>query len=172
MRLGGELDCGRHLLCGLAHGEGIGLTLRGMADRRGAVVAWSAGASAAGAALAVLFADGKPVWHRALFIVFVVIAIAAFVILVGAGLQGLLAWLRARARRQKPPEAPPSATPPDETSDSPRIWVQENVANDQGQAFGAQGGNVILHQAGPTEPHQAGPAEPPSPALPADEAGN
>lgn len=132
-----------------------------MADVRGAVIAWSAGVSAAGAALAAVFAGRPAAWQRALFIAFVVIAIAAFVILLGAGLQGLFAGLRAGRSRQvipeksgveavpePPPPAGAQAPVPDDASHG-QVWVQEIVAREHGQAFGAQGGNVIVHQEGP-----------------------
>jgi hypothetical protein len=113
--------------------------------------------------MAVLFADGNAVWQRVLFIAFVVIAIAAFVILLGAGLRGLISWLRAGGRGRDSSEVRPAVTSLDKAPDGPRIWVQENVVRGQGQVFGAQGGNVIVHQDGP--------ARPPSPAAPAGEAG-
>jgi hypothetical protein len=147
-----------------------------MADIRGAVVAWSAGVSAAGAALAAVFAGRPAAWQRALFIAFVVIAIAAFVILLGAGLQGLFAGLRAGRTRQAVreqsaaeavPEPPPAAgakgpaAVPGDASHG-RVWVQEIVAREHGQAFGAQGGDVIVHQDGPGR-------QPPVPPPSADE---
>lgn len=141
-----------------------------MADVRGAVIAWSAGVSAAGAALAAVFAGRPAVWQRALFIAFVVIAIAAFVILLGAGLQGLFAGLRAGRSRQVIPEksvveAGPEPTPPTGAQvpvPDGQVWVQEIVGREHGQAFGAQGGNVIVHQEGPA-------GQPPVPPPSADE---
>lgn len=62
-----------------------------MSDGWDAVVAWSAGISGAGAAIAALLAPGRVAWQHALFVSFAVIAIAAFVILMGAGGQGLVA---------------------------------------------------------------------------------
>jgi hypothetical protein len=147
-----------------------------MADVRGAIFAWSAGVSAAGAALAAVFAGRPAMWQRALFIAFVVIAIAAFVILLGAGLQGLFAGLRAGGSRQvikgqsaaeTAPEPPPPAeaqAPVATSGDAShgQVWVQEIVARERGQAFGAQGGNVIVHQEGPA-------GQPPVPPPSADE---
>ena len=147
-----------------------------MADVRGAVVAWSAGVSAASAALAAVFAGRPAAWQRAVFIAFVAIAIASFVILLGAGLQGLFAGLRAagsrkaireqrtvQAAQQPPPPAGPQApvAAPGPASHG-QIWVQEIVAREHGQAFGAQGGDVIVHQEG-----SAG--QPPVPPPSADE---
>jgi len=128
-------------------------TLGGMADVRGAVMAWSAGVSAAGAALAAVFAGRPAVWQRALFIALVVIAIAAFVILLGAGLQGLFAGLRAGRSRQvirgqsvveAVPEPPPPAgaqapvAAPGDASHG-QVWVQEIVAREHGAGFRRSG---------------------------------
>jgi hypothetical protein len=112
-----------------------------MADGWGNAVAWSAGTSAASAALAAIFVGGHAMWQHVLFTAFLVIAIVAFVILLGAGLRGSISWLRrSGGRREGPATDPAEATP--------TIWVQENVAHDQGQAFGVQGGNLIVHQDG------------------------
>jgi hypothetical protein len=74
-----------------------GHTLTDVADRRGAIVGWSAGVSGTAATLAALFAVGKTFLYRTLFTVFLAVAVIAFVILLGTGLQGFVSWWRGRA---------------------------------------------------------------------------
>jgi TPR repeat protein len=62
-------------------------------------VAWSAGVSAASAGLAALFVGAKAPLQRVVFVLFLIIAIVAFIILIGAGLQGALSWWRQRKLR-------------------------------------------------------------------------
>jgi len=127
-----------------------------MGDSRGAVIAWSAGVSAAGAAIAVLFADGKPAWHRVVFTVFLVIAIVAFVVLLVAGMQGFVSWLRlprTRGRTSGSTDTPASATP--ETAPgpaSPDISTQENESSGHARLFGVQDGELIVHEDGLGQP--------------------
>lgn len=122
--------------------EPIGRTLGSMAEGWGNAVAWSAGVSGAGAALAAIFSGGKGKWQHILFAAFLVIAIAAFVVLLAAGLR----WLsgRSKTRSQRPEDAMRPA--------KPDIWFQRNVAHGHGRAFGVQDGNLIVHQNGPAEP--------------------
>jgi hypothetical protein len=131
-----------------------------MADTRGSVIAWSAGVSAAGAAVAVVFADGGSRWHRVVFAVFLVIAIAAFVILLATGMQGFVSWLRLSRARGRP--ADPASTP---APASPEIRTQENEASGHGRIFGAQGGEMIVHEDGQDQARgrpAPGPAEQPA----------
>jgi hypothetical protein len=132
-----------------------------MSDRWGNAVAWSAGVSTAGAGLAVLFISGKALWQRIGFTIFLMIAGGAFLFLLAAGLQGLLS--ARRARRLKPGNPDTESETASETAQtdgdhgSPRIWVQENTAHDQGSVFGVQGGSIVVHRADQVQP----PAEPP-----------
>jgi hypothetical protein len=127
-----------------------------MGDSRGAVIAWSAGVSAAGAAIAVFFADGKPAWHRVVFAVLLMIAIAAFVVLLVAGMQGFVSWLRlsrARGRASGSTDAPASATPGGApVPASHEVSTQENEASGHARLFGVQDGELTVHEDGPGQP--------------------
>jgi hypothetical protein len=127
-----------------------------MGDSRGALIAWSAGVSAAAAAIAVLFADGKPAWHRVAFAVLLVIAIAAFLVLLATGMQGFTSWLRlsrARGRTSDSTDTPTSATPEiAPVPASPGISTQENEASGHARLFGVQDGELIVHEDSPGQP--------------------
>jgi hypothetical protein len=128
-----------------------------MADRRASVVAWSAGVSAAGAGMAVVLATGRAGWQRVSSVGFAVIAAAAFLILLGAGVHGLVSWARSLSAR-----ASPAADP--QAQASAGVAVQENEVVGSGRLFGVLGGNLIEHEEGPGRPLAAPPA--PSRAKP------
>jgi hypothetical protein len=109
-----------------------------MADSRGTVIAWSAGVSTAGAAVAVMLAGDRAGWERALFAGFLLIAIAAFLILLGAGVQGFVSWLRSSR-----------ATGHDA---GPGVLTQENEASGRGRLFGVQSGELIVDEGSSGQP--------------------
>ena len=113
-----------------------------------------------------MFADGKPAWHRVVFAVLLVIAIAAFVVLLVAGMQGFVSWLRlsrARGRTSSSTGTPTSATPEvAPVPASPEASTQENEASGHARLFGVQDGELILHEDGlgqPTAPPAPRPGE-------------
>jgi hypothetical protein len=89
----------------------VGRTLGNVTDSRSAVVAWSAGVSAAAAALAGLLATSKTPLVRYLFVFCVVVAVIAFVILLVVGFQGVALWWWARRRRLKAAAASATVEP-------------------------------------------------------------
>jgi hypothetical protein len=129
----------------------LGRTLNIVTDGWSAVVAWSAGVSAAGAGVAALLADSKTGWQHVLFVSFVVIAVVAFVILIGTGAWLVVSRFRAWRDRQEASRTSSTAPPPEKASETPSVLVQENVAQGQGTVYGALGGNVIVHNGGVAE---------------------
>jgi hypothetical protein len=118
-----------------------------MAYSRSTVIAWSAGVSSAGVAVAAVLAGGGAVWERALFAIFLLIAVTAFLILLGAGVQGFVSWLR--SSRASGRDADSTGT---EAPCSPEVLTQENEATGRGRLFGVQGGRMIVHEDTPGLP--------------------
>jgi hypothetical protein len=100
--------------------------------------------------MAVVFAADRPGWQRALFVVFVVIAVAAFMILLGAGVQGIV--VRVRSQRAKGSvvasqlRVSPAVESPALASES--VAVQENEATGSASLFGVMDGDLIIHGEG------------------------
>lgn len=151
---------------------GTGRTLKGMADGWTSVVAWSAGVSATGAGMAAIFAAGRTGWQRVLFVIFVVIASVAFLILLAVGIQGFISWLR---RTRGEPVAVPLPGPPASISQAPvgsvvvdqeneAVVDQENEVVGTGALFGVLDGKMIIHEGDPGQPPAVPPA--PRPACP------
>jgi WD40-like Beta Propeller Repeat len=61
-------------------------------------MAWCAGVSSTGAALAALVVSGHALWQRILFLGLLSTAVIAFVILFGVGIQSFISWLRNRKK--------------------------------------------------------------------------
>ena len=83
-----------------------------MAERRTAVVAWAAGISAAAAAFAGIAASrATPLLRNAWFIVWLIVALIAFMLLLAAGLPDLVGWLRENQGRPDPSASEVAAEP-------------------------------------------------------------
>jgi hypothetical protein len=118
--------------------------------------------SAAAAGMAAVFAAGRAGWQHVLFVVLVVVASVSLVILLAAGVQGLVAWFRQLRRRGAAgapllpsPSAPPSSAPNSALRASSAlaspvlasgdVATQENEVVGSGTLFGVLGGELVVH---------------------------
>jgi hypothetical protein len=134
-------------------------------DSGASVVAWSAGVSAAGAGIAALFADGTAGWRRALFVIFVATSGIAFVILMAAGLRGLVFWFWRRddediatASSPRSPDSDPPAQEFSTRAAQDNVTAQDNEITGAGTLFGVLDGRLIINEgdAGPPLPEPPG----------------
>jgi hypothetical protein len=126
------------------------LTLYFMAESRVPVVAWSAGVSAAAAGLAALVADGKTPFDHILFTTVFTIGVIAFFILLVSGIPAFWRHAHRRGKFGTEPDGVRAVQPCGPLRSGK--WVQQNVAQNHGRIFAAQGGNVIIHESGADKP--------------------
>jgi hypothetical protein len=100
-----------------------------MPERRGAVVTWAAGISAAAAAFAGMAASRPaPLLRNAWFIGWLIVALVFFLLLLAVGLPDLVGWLRENKGRPDLPAdrvAAELGKPPAATADHPDVPVTE-----------------------------------------------
>jgi hypothetical protein len=121
-------------------------------EKRGLVIAWSAGASAAAASLAALFSNGSTLVNRILFISFLAVGIVAFLILVSMGFSAGR-WYLHNHRDQVT-----ESRRLDDRVDSrkPKKLIQRNVASGHSRVFAALEGNIVIHESGDRAPTAVG----------------